>query len=231
MARQLVPPDRIPDWIDGRETLDSSHLAWHGITLKGYQYPRQAAAIPPMRDYMIVRYGGAPTTMRRSIGRTSAESVVGPGRISLLTRAEQSTWTWADPIDVRHIYLGHDAIVAAAEGVFDRDPQSIEIGDRISAEDPVILTCFNMLASELREGGFGQRLMVDALRIQLAVHLLRHYARIRLPDDSPPALTAAQRARILEMIEERLAENISLCLLYTSPSPRDKRQSRMPSSA
>jgi AraC family transcriptional regulator len=67
-----------------------------------------------------------------------------------------------------------------------------------------------MLASELREGGFGQRLMVDALRSQLSVHLLRHYARIRLPDDSRPALTAAQRARILELIEERLAENISL---------------------
>ena len=28
-----------------------------------------------------------------------------------------------------------------------------------------------------------------------------------------------------------LVENMELCLLYTSPSPRDKRQSRMPSSA
>ena len=28
-----------------------------------------------------------------------------------------------------------------------------------------------------------------------------------------------------------LGENVSACLLYTSPSPRDKRQSRMPSSA
>ena len=27
------------------------------------------------------------------------------------------------------------------------------------------------------------------------------------------------------------AENISLCLLYTSPSPRDRQKSRMPSSA
>ena len=30
---------------------------------------------------------------------------------------------------------------------------------------------------------------------------------------------------------KRLTPNIYLCLLYTSPSPRDKRQSRMPSSA
>ena len=210
MAKILVPPDGIPEWIPGVETLDSSHLDWKNVTLKGYRYDRQAAAIPPMRDYMIVAYGGAPTTMRRSIGRTSEESVVGRGRLSLLTRAEQSTWTWRDPIDVRHIYLSHDEIVAAAQGVFDRDPQSIEIADRVSAEDPLILNCFDMLEAELACGGIGQRLMVDSVRTQLAVHLLRRYAEIRLPDDSGAALTAAQRARIIELIEDRLAEKISL---------------------
>ena len=30
---------------------------------------------------------------------------------------------------------------------------------------------------------------------------------------------------------EKITEQVSHCLLYTSPSPRDKRQSRMPSSA
>ena len=30
---------------------------------------------------------------------------------------------------------------------------------------------------------------------------------------------------------ERLRNSCKICLLYTSPSPRDKRQSRMPSSA
>ena len=32
-------------------------------------------------------------------------------------------------------------------------------------------------------------------------------------------------------IDKRLIEEDIACLLYTSPSPRDKRQSRMPSSA
>ena len=36
---------------------------------------------------------------------------------------------------------------------------------------------------------------------------------------------ADKLARVLENIQSRV------CLLYTSPSPRDKRQSRMPSSA
>jgi len=209
-GKTLVPPDRIPEWIPGVETLNSLSLNWKGIALKGYQYPCQAAAIPPMRDYMIVAYGGTPTSMRRAVGRASEEAIVGRGQISLLTRAEQSTWTWRDPINVRHIYLSHDAIASAATGVFDRDPQSIEIADRVSGEDPLILNYFDTLEAELKCGGLGQRMMVDALRSQLAVHLLRNYAKVRLSDDSGAALTPTQRRQVVELIASRLSEDISL---------------------
>ena len=37
--------------------------------------------------------------------------------------------------------------------------------------------------------------------------------------------------RLRWAVAENLGDYISGCLLYTSPSPRDKRQSRMPSSA
>ena len=50
-------------------------------------------------------------------------------------------------------------------------------------------------------------------------------------------LTQEETARLLEMeneLHKRIVgqnEAITACLLYTSPSPRDKRQTRMPSSA
>ena len=48
-------------------------------------------------------------------------------------------------------------------------------------------------------------------------------------------MTAAALSRLLqpEHIQVTVveSEHIGTCLLYTSPSPRDKRQSRMPSSA
>ena len=55
-----------------------------------------------------------------------------------------------------------------------------------------------------------------------------------------PKLLPKERAKFLRLIGDKLRENaehlgkietIDTCLLYTSPSPRDKRQSRMPSSA
>ena len=47
-------------------------------------------------------------------------------------------------------------------------------------------------------------------------------------------ITAEQRSKIIEFWIKTAAHCRDLnnfCLLYTSPSPRDKRQSRMPSSA
>ena len=47
---------------------------------------------------------------------------------------------------------------------------------------------------------------------------------------NPKALAKIAGAKKAELLEAKKAESTT-CLLYTSPSPRDKRQSRMPSSA
>ena len=58
----------------------------------------------------------------------------------------------------------------------------------------------------------------------------------RFFDDLPGLVTDAYEDRsyiesLYAVQAEQSIEHISICLLYTSPSPRDKRQSRMPSSA
>ena len=50
-----------------------------------------------------------------------------------------------------------------------------------------------------------------------------------------PSLTTAQKERridfICDQVDETTGEYLDICLLYTSPSPRDATLSRMPSSA
>ena len=49
---------------------------------------------------------------------------------------------------------------------------------------------------------------------------------------SPRLLVKASLARLLRLMERVTATALrSICLLYTSPSPRDRQKSRMPSSA
>ena len=54
---------------------------------------------------------------------------------------------------------------------------------------------------------------------------------INIAGDSSFALMLSAQARGFEVWHYDVATLAYDCLLYTSPSPRDKRQSRMPSSA
>ena len=56
-------------------------------------------------------------------------------------------------------------------------------------------------------------------------------ALILMKDGGAEAIKIEGGANRIKLVERLVSEEIPVCLLYTSPSPRDKRQSRMPSSA
>ena len=83
------------------------------------------------------------------------------------------------------------------------------------------LAAFDTCIDELREvygsipdGRDHERVMETAMR-----HAVAHAAQVSSLSGRRPPRSAG------------LLERLAICLLYTSPSPRDKRQSRMPSSA
>ena len=83
-------------------------------------------------------------------------------------------------------------------------------------------------------GGYAINIMGEAptLRVRGAKHLSVYRARIAEPGESRKRLSPARRhfcrhcGSALWVSDPRWA-----CLLYTSPSPRDRTRSRMPSSA
>ncbi|HQV03520.1 MULTISPECIES: AraC family transcriptional regulator [unclassified Novosphingobium] len=206
----LIPPEHIKEWIPGRKTIDSTAQGWRGLTLMGYRYAGLEVEIPPMRDYMIVVYQDADTCMRRRCNGPWQSERLGSGAVSLLTRGEQSTWQWDNAINVRHIYLGHSAISETAAQIFDRDVASIDISDRISIADNMIPLCLGFLEQEYHGIGVGEHLFIDALRTQLAVHIIRNYANISIKESHVGALGTNLRKSICEYIEESLGDRIHL---------------------
>ena len=66
----------------------------------------------------------------------------------------------------------------------------------------------------------------------IAVFLEQHLARIQHPESGiEPVLSAPRAATTSTQTTEPQTELAADCLLYTSPSPRDRQKSRMPSSA
>ena len=51
------------------------------------------------------------------------------------------------------------------------------------------------------------------------------------PDQALFGAKDAQQVRVIEWMAAERSDHIVICLLYTSPSPRDRQKSRMPSSA
>jgi AraC family transcriptional regulator len=211
MVGELITPDQVRTWIPGDLTLDSSAHAWAGLTLKGYRYPDLDVHIPAMRDYMIVAYRGGAARMSRRNGGPWQSDRVGPGVVSILTRAEPSQWRWDQPIDVSHAYLSHDAIASVAAEVFDQDIAQIEMNDQVRSEDPAVLTIMAALEREIQADSLGSDLYVEALRSQLCIHLLRHYASVTLRQQAVAGgLSPRQRRLLVEYVEDNLERPISL---------------------
>ena len=57
------------------------------------------------------------------------------------------------------------------------------------------------------------------------------FARIAASEGHSLILTARSEDKLNALAAELRSDNIEICLLYTSPSPRDLSTSRMPSSA
>ena len=99
------------------------------------------------------------------------------------------------------------------------------------ADDPTALRAFAeqvLVAWTERVGGPARHLADDAVEVLEAEAWAGDRGAVESTLQTALAATASETLDAAALGESRRA---SACLLYTSPSPRDKRQSRMPSSA
>ena len=86
-------------------------------------------------------------------------------------------------------------------------------------------------AAEAQEQNAEMAFRVEELQAELEEETQARAAQEERQEALAQLQLEAARAEGLQRAEELMTELSQVCLLYTSPSPRDKRQSRMPSSA
>jgi len=211
MTPSLIQPDELPSWVPGRLTVRSPDEGWDGVSVRGYRYAGSDVEVPPMRDYIVVAYRRGTTPMRRRIDGSWTRAELGPGDVSLLTRAAESHWVWPGDIEVVHVYLTHDELTATCRQMYEREVAEVELFDEVKANDPLIHRTAMLIAAEARHDDAGSRLLVDSLSCQLAVYILRRHAHIvfREPADTA-GLTFGQERIVRDYVREHLRENIAL---------------------
>lgn len=211
MATPMIGPEQLPEWVPGRLTVASPDEGWSGLSVRGYRYGPSDVEVPPLRDYVVVAYRSGTTAMRRRVDADWVSGRLGPGDVSLLTRAVASHWVWSGEIEVVHVYLAPDELAATCRQMYDRDVADVELGDEVRADDPAIHRTAMLIAQEAAQGGAGSTLLVDALTCQLSVHVLRRHAHVLFREPSGrDGLTFVQERAVRDYVAAHLADRISL---------------------
>ena len=211
MTSKLIKPDQLPIWVPGRLTVHSPDQGWDGVSVRGYLYPGHDVEVPPMRDYMNVAYRRGTTVIRRRLDGRWREESLGPGDVSLLTRATESHWVWPKNIEVVHVYLTQEEVAATCRQMYERDVAEVELHDVVKANDPAIYRTAMMTAAEAAQDDVGSPLLVQSLSCQLAVHILRRHAQVRFREHFPTeGLSFRQTRQVEDFVRTHLRETISL---------------------
>jgi len=149
--------------------------------------------------------------MRRRVDGGWSNERLQPGDVSLLTRAAASHWIWPGDIEVVHVYLTRDELTATCRQMYDRDVEAVELRDEVKADDAAIYRTAMAIAAEAGQGGAGSRLLVDALSIELCVHILRRHANVlfRGPADHD-GLSFDQQRTVRDYVAAHLDQAITL---------------------
>ena len=80
-------------------------------------------------------------------------------------------------------------------------------------------------------GTYPEKLTLGYLRNQRLIDDINEIAEVRVDWDRETVDVSTSHGDGIVDLHEKIAKRTVTCLLYTSPSPRDRTRSRMPSSA
>ena len=207
----LITPAELPVWVPGKIMCASDRLGWKDVAQRTYRYEGQDVEVPPMDAFMIVHYRRGETPMDRKFDGRWTRTLCSPGNFSLLSRSAESQWNWTARVEVSHLYLSNALMSRVASDVEGRDVSEVHLHDVLRGSDPVVTHIADEITREAMEQAAGGPLYVEALAVQLAIHLLRRYAScvFKEPDDAP-RLSPSELAQLEEFIDAHLDDAITL---------------------
>jgi len=202
-----VPPEHIIQSSKGKD--------WQGIDAAEIVHPLDDFALPAIARHVLVVNLGSPSEVKeRLVGR---QGHLGTGNIVILPAGAPSTWHLEHQGEIRHLHLYlSPALIHKIAAMADINPDTVELINTVGIPDPHIENIALSLLTELRAGGLGGKIYVEALANLLVVHLLRHHSSLKQPPlPRSTSLASTTLRRVTTYIEDHLAEDLSLTEIAT----------------
>lgn len=200
----------LPRYAPGRLLGNGDGRGWTGINYRSYRHLGMEIELPPMDDYMIIAFENGRTPLRRRVDGKWSDYDLGPGDLTLLTRAQKSEWAWSETVDVSHVYLQAEFVENVANEVFEREVGDIRLKDVLRAQDPGISRCMSVIRTEAGDQSLGGSLIAEAAACELSVRLLRQYAETDfVAGERFGQLSPTVAKRIVDFVGDRLNEKVT----------------------
>lgn len=162
------------------------------------------------QHYLSIHLGGAKRLHRTGEGsRLVRESATNAH--SFIPAGAAFQWSTEGPIDFMHVYFTPTTVDRFVGASFDRDPRTVELGDCLGVDDPLIGSLATALLGELGSDDGPQQAFVDDVLHLLLFQVLRRHSNARTSGARKPyALPPYKLRRALEFIESQLAQPIGV---------------------
>ena len=174
--------------------------------------------VPAVAEPLLVMVlAGSAIVEERAAGGEWEKSEVRIGDFFLTSTTQPYEMRWqttgGDSFEVMHLYLAPTLIEQAARDLGLRAAGPVNFVDVSGGRDDWVRLLLEQLRSELVDSRMPSRLLVHSLAQALAIHLVRTY-RAALPTGRRSnALQAYKLRRVLDLMNQRLAQDFSLATL------------------
>jgi AraC family transcriptional regulator len=167
----------------------------------------------PLVQHMIGLHLGKPVEVAHWREQVAGLHRFRPGDV-IFTRAG-SPVNYAHPEPVEGLYFAIDpAYISEMSAQIGMTPGHVVLRDNFGRADPTIYGIGRAFLEELKTPGAGGKLYIEALVMQLSIHLLRHYSEGANETQNPSGVeTDALRTRLrpaIDYIHDCFSDDISL---------------------
>lgn len=211
-SKTVISPEQLPIWVPGTVLRSSEGLGWREIGLRTYQYKSQEVEVPPLDTFMVVNYVRGETPLDRRVDGPWNRVRCRIGHFSLLSRCVASDWHWTEPINVTHVYLSGSLLARVATEIQKQEVSRVDLHDILDGLDPVVTHLSNLIAQEADHSAIGGLLYVEALSLQMVIHLLRNYSTctFKSTSDLEFILPRKSLALVKDFVDAHLHEPITI---------------------